>query len=170
MDVAGEDEKFMEMDGTDHCTIMWMFLKWQNSTLKKLLKWYIYIMYILLCRRGGNSFFFYLSRLSGWGCGNSTYIRQMNKRKSLSSCAAGTCTMKSVCCHLQTVIVVLTLFMGFIRQEYWSDLPFPSPVDHILSELSTVTHPSWVALHSMAQGQESLACCGPWCCKESYKT
>ena len=24
-------------------------------------------------------------------------------------------------------------------------LPFPSPVDHILSDLSTMTHPSWVA-------------------------
>ena len=23
------------------------------------------------------------------------------------------------------------LFMGFLRQEYWSGLPFPSPVDHI---------------------------------------
>ena len=42
------------------------------------------------------------------------------------------------------------LFMGFSRQEYWSDLPFPSPVDHILSDLSTVTRPSWVALHGMA--------------------
>ena len=42
------------------------------------------------------------------------------------------------------------LFMGFSRQEYWSDLPFPSPVDHILSDLSTMTCPSWVALHSMA--------------------
>ena len=29
-------------------------------------------------------------------------------------------------------------------------LPFPSPVDHILSELSTMTHPSSVALHVMA--------------------
>ena len=37
------------------------------------------------------------------------------------------------------------LFMGFSRQEYWSGLPFPSPVDHILSDLSTMTHPSWVA-------------------------
>ena len=27
---------------------------------------------------------------------------------------------------------------------------FPSPVDHILSELSTVTDLSWVALHGMA--------------------
>ena len=26
----------------------------------------------------------------------------------------------------------------------------PSPVDHIWSELSTITHPSWVALHGMA--------------------
>ena len=42
------------------------------------------------------------------------------------------------------------LFMGFSRQECLSGLPFPSPVDHILSELSIVTHLSWVALHSMA--------------------
>ena len=42
------------------------------------------------------------------------------------------------------------LFMGFSRQEYCSGLPFPSPVDHILSELSTMTRPSWVALNSMA--------------------
>ena len=42
------------------------------------------------------------------------------------------------------------LFMGFSRQEYWSGLPFPSPVDHVLSELSTMTRPSWVALHDMA--------------------
>jgi len=35
--------------------------------------------------------------------------------------------------------------MGFSRQEYWSGLPFPSPVDHILSDLSTMTHLSWVA-------------------------
>ena len=42
------------------------------------------------------------------------------------------------------------LFMVFSRQEYSSGLPFPSPVDHILSELSTMTCLSWVALHSMA--------------------
>ena len=28
---------------------------------------------------------------------------------------------------------------------YWSGLPFPSPVSHILSDLSTMTRPSWVA-------------------------
>ena len=37
------------------------------------------------------------------------------------------------------------LSVGFFRQEYWSGLPFPSAVDHILSDLSTMTHPSWVA-------------------------
>ena len=42
------------------------------------------------------------------------------------------------------------LFTVFSTQEYWSDLPFPSPVDHVLSELSTMTYPSWVALNSMA--------------------
>ena len=31
------------------------------------------------------------------------------------------------------------LFMGLWRQEYGSGLPFPSPVDHILSDLSTMT-------------------------------
>ena len=37
------------------------------------------------------------------------------------------------------------LFIGFSRQEYWSGLPFPSPVDHILSDLFSMTDPSWVA-------------------------
>ena len=45
---------------------------------------------------------------------------------------------------------LVMLFMGFSRQEYWSGLPFPSLVDHVLSELSTMTLPSWVALHGMA--------------------
>ena len=44
------------------------------------------------------------------------------------------------------------LFMGFSRQEYWSDLPFPSLMDCVLSELSTVTH----------RGRDS-GCCSPGC-------
>ena len=43
------------------------------------------------------------------------------------------------------------LFMGFSRQEYLSGLPMPSPEDHILSELSTMIRPLWVALQGMAQ-------------------
>ena len=42
------------------------------------------------------------------------------------------------------------LFMGFSRQEFRSGLPFTSPVEVVLSELSTTTHPSWVAVHGMA--------------------
>ena len=42
------------------------------------------------------------------------------------------------------------LFIQFSRQQYWSSLPFPSLVDYILSELSTMTCLSWVALHGMA--------------------
>ena len=42
------------------------------------------------------------------------------------------------------------LFMEFSRQD--AEEPFPSPVDHILSELSTMTHLSWVTLHVMAHG------------------
>ena len=41
------------------------------------------------------------------------------------------------------------LFMGLASQEYWSGLSFPSPVDHTLSELSTTTCPSWLALHGI---------------------
>ena len=44
---------------------------------------------------------------------------------------------------------LLILFMKFSRQEYWSGLPFPFPVDHILSELSTISYLSWVALQGM---------------------
>ena len=50
-------------------------------------------------------------------------------------------------CH---IFLPCILFMGFSSQEYWSGLPLPSPVDHILSELSTMTRPSWLALHGMA--------------------
>ena len=48
------------------------------------------------------------------------------------------------------------LFMGFSRQEYWSGLPFPSPVDHVLSELFTMTCLSWGALHGLAHSLTEL--------------
>ena len=49
------------------------------------------------------------------------------------------------------IVYFLTYCIGFSSQEYWRGLPFPSPVDHILSDLSTMTHLSYVASHSMAQ-------------------
>ena len=39
--------------------------------------------------------------------------------------------------------------MKFSQQVFWGGLPFPPPMDHILSELSTMTCPYWVALHGM---------------------
>ena len=33
------------------------------------------------------------------------------------------------------------LFMGFSRQEYWSGLPFPSPVDHIIKPINLIYSP-----------------------------
>ena len=38
--------------------------------------------------------------------------------------------------------------MGFSRQEYWRELPFPSPVGHVVSEVFTLSRLSQVALHS----------------------
>ena len=42
------------------------------------------------------------------------------------------------------------LFMEFSRQEHWSGLPFPSPVDTVLLKLSTKNCLFWFALHGMA--------------------
>ena len=33
---------------------------------------------------------------------------------------------------------------------HWGGLPLPPLVDHVLSELSAMARPSWVALHGMA--------------------
>ena len=54
------------------------------------------------------------------------------------------------CSSFNVLSFYLFIFMGLSRQEYWSGLPFPSPVDHVLSELSTITSLSWVAPHGMA--------------------
>ena len=42
-----------------------------------------------------------------------------------------------------SLFFLFILFMGFSRQEYWSGLPFPSPLDHVLSDLSAMTCLSW---------------------------
>ena len=53
------------------------------------------------------------------------------------------------------------LFVRFSQPVYWDDLPFPPPVDHLLSELSAMTSPSWVALHGMAYS--FIEVCKPFC-------
>ena len=65
------------------------------------------------------------------------------------------------------------LFMGFSWQEYCSSLPFPPPVDYILSELSTMTRPSWAALYSMVHGVKAPSPqqgCDPWRGLRAYST
>ena len=39
---------------------------------------------------------------------------------------------------------------GVLLASIWDVLPFPPPVDHVLSALSAMTRPSWVALNGMA--------------------
>ena len=56
----------------------------------------------------------------------------------------------SCSCVISFCFFILFMLMGFSQQEYWSGLPFPPLVDHVLSELFTMTCPSWVALHRMA--------------------
>ena len=64
------------------------------------------------------------------------------------ACWAPTDLGSSSFCVLSFCLFIL--FMGFSGQKYWSGLPFPSPVDHILSDLSTMTCLSWVAPQGMA--------------------
>ena len=54
-------------------------------------------------------------------------------------------------CLFSSVIsfCLFILFMGFSWQEYWSGLPFPAPLDRVLSELSTVTCPSGPTRHDL---------------------
>ena len=66
----------------------------------------------------------------------------------ISSSILGTYWPGSSCFSVLSFCLFI-LFMGFPRQESWSGLPFPSPVD-LYSDLFTMTHPFWVALHGMA--------------------
>ena len=63
-------------------------------------------------------------------------------------------------CQASLSLCLFIQFMGFSWQVYWDGLPFP-PVDHILSELSTMICLSWVALHGMAHSFIKL--CTPLC-------
>ena len=47
-------------------------------------------------------------------------------------------------------------FIGFSQQLYWGGLPFAPPVDHVLSELSTMTHLFLVDLHCMGHSSIEL--------------
>ena len=57
-----------------------------------------------------------------------------------------------------SVVVQLPIYtiVRFSWQVYWGSLPFPPPVNHIWSELSTVTCPSWVALRGKAHSLQAV--------------
>ena len=78
----------------------------------------------------------------------SSFLLELFLRSSLAACWAPTDLGSSS--FSVTAFCLFILFMGFSGQECWSGLPFPSPVDHVLSELSTMTHLCWVALHGTA--------------------
>ena len=48
------------------------------------------------------------------------------------------------------VLIFWSLVHAILKARTLSGLPLPSPVDHVLSELSTMTCMSWVTLHHMA--------------------
>ena len=48
------------------------------------------------------------------------------------------------------VFLSLHAVHGVLKARRLKRLPFPSPVDHVLSEPCTMTRPSWVAPHSVA--------------------
>ena len=48
-----------------------------------------------------------------------------------------------------------------LRQEYWSELTLLPPMDHNLSELSTMAHPSWVAFTGLIASLSTQAP-SPW--------
>ena len=52
--------------------------------------------------------------------------------------------------YLFTEICLFIQVMRFSPQVFWSGLPFPPPVYHVLSELSTMPCQSWVALQDVA--------------------
>ena len=57
------------------------------------------------------------------------------------------------CCSVIKLCLTLSdsMLLEFSQQIYWGNgLPFPPPVDHILSELSTMTCTAWISLHGMA--------------------
>ena len=120
---------------------------------------------------------------SGTGCcfcsvSASSFLLEVFLHSSPVACWAPTCDL-SVSCLLPFHTVLGVLKARILK---WFAIPFSS--DHILSDLSTMTCPSWVALHGMAHSfieldkaysvKISLLLCipkvgfKPWTCIESF--
>ena len=66
-----------------------------------------------------------------------------------SSSILGTCPAEEFIFQFPIFLLFHTVH-GVLKARIWSGLPFSSPVDHVLSELSTMTRLSWVTLHGIA--------------------
>ena len=75
---------------------------------------------------------------SPWGHKESEMTKQLNDNNKCLRLL----NVQVLCLSLESVVI---LSMGFSWQEYWNGFPFPPLVDHVLSEVSTMSHPSWVA-------------------------
>ena len=72
--------------------------------------------------------------------GDRSASRNWSLRNCISVCALGECFFpypELISWHRHWIVIV---FMRFFKQEYWSGLPFPFPVDHVLSELHHNLH------------------------------
>ena len=93
----------------------------------------------------------------GWSCGHWTLDRRLTIE--LFSCSV----MSSSFVTPWIVAHQAPLSMGFLRQEYWSGLPFPSPGDLPNTEIEPMS-PAWQAdslglsYQGSPEGQQNLLC------------
>ena len=90
-------------------------------------------------------------RILSWGCFHFGSASSFLLELLFCSSPVGYWTPTDLGVHLSvTYHFAFHAVISFSRQECWSGLPFPSPVHHVMSGLSTMTLPSWVALHDLA--------------------
>ena len=58
--------------------------------------------------------------------------------------------------NLNSIKIYFHIFHGILKAKILKWFAIPSPVEHVLSELSTMTHSFWVDIHSMAHGFSKL--------------
>ena len=97
-----------------------------------------------------------------WACGKVLFVLSRTISNYLCCSPVAYWTPSDLGGSSSSVVsfCIFILFMGFSRQEHWCGLPFPPPVDHILSELFTVMPSSWVTLHGL---MPSLSYTSPFC-------
>ena len=97
------------------------------------------------------------------------YLVSMNLRPVILSFLCCCCSVTKPCptlCnpkdrkHARPICPPSSLRVWLFMEFSWSGLPFPTLVDRILSELFTMTHPPWVALHCVAH--RFIELCSPF--------